>query len=127
MLSASGERRWVKAMMSIALNNPYLTESQLLKVLAREKLASSIVLATAGHKKWSSSYNIRVALVRHSSTPLATVLDFLPHIALPDLRVLASPGIVAENLRNYLQAEIQRRLRTTGNTPGKKEGSVRLG
>ncbi|HXM98870.1 MAG TPA: hypothetical protein VN982_10375 [Candidatus Dormibacteraeota bacterium] len=107
--------------VSIALNNPYLTESQLLKVLAREKLASSIVLATAGHKKWSSSYNIRVALVRHSSTPLATVLDFLPHIALPDLRVLASPGIVAGNLQNYLQAEIQRRSHTTKIHPEKKK------
>lgn len=106
--------------VSIALNNPYLTESQLLKVLAREKLASSIVLAAAAHKKWASSYNIRLALARHSSTPLAAVLAFLPHIALPDLRVLASPGIVAENLRNYLHAEIQRRLRETETNPETK-------
>jgi hypothetical protein len=104
----------------IALNNPYLTESQLLKVLARQKLTLPAILETARHKKWSTSYNIRVALVRHSSTPLATVLAFLPDITLPDLRMLASPGIVAENLRNYLQAEIQLRLRATENQPEKK-------
>jgi hypothetical protein len=95
----------------IALDNTYLTESQVLKVLSREKLAVQIVTAVSGHKKWSRYYNIRVALVRHSSTPLATVLAFLPEITLSDLRGLTSPGIVAENLRKYLQAEIQRRLR----------------
>jgi hypothetical protein len=97
--------------VSIALNNPYLTESQLLKVLARETLASQIVLAITENKKWSRAYNIRVALVRQSSTPLETVLAFLPDIALPDLRVLLSPGIVGEHLRNHLQAEIEQRLR----------------
>jgi hypothetical protein len=98
--------------VSIALNNPYLTESQLLKVLAREKLPSQIVLAIASHEKWANTYNIRLALLRHSATPKEMVLAFLPHIALPDLRVLASSGIVAEDLRNFLQAEIERRLQT---------------
>lgn len=107
--------------VSIALNNPYLTESQLLKVLARENLASQIVLATAEHKKWSISYNIRVALLRHSATPLATVLAFLPHIAPPDLQVLSSPGIVAEDLRGYLQGEIERRVRARGRQGDAKE------
>jgi hypothetical protein len=97
--------------MPIALDNAYLTESQILRVLSREKVAAQVVAAVAGHKKWSCYYNVRVALVRHSSTPLATVLAFLPEITLSDLRELTAPGIVAENLRKYLQAEIQRRLR----------------
>jgi hypothetical protein len=106
----------------IALDNSYLTESQILKVLSRERLAAQIVLAVAQHKKWSCFYNTRLALVRHSSTPLATVLTFLPEITLSDLRELASPGIVAENLRNYLQAEIQRRLRAKEKDVSRADG-----
>jgi hypothetical protein len=106
----------------IALDNSSLTESQILKVLSRERLAAQIVLAVAQHKKWSCFYNTRLALVRHSSTPLATVLTFLPEITLSDLRELASPGIVAENLRNYLQAEIQRRLRAKEKDVSRADG-----
>jgi hypothetical protein len=51
--------------------------------------------------------------VRNPSAPLATVLAFLPHLTVSDLRVLADPGIVPENLRRYLQAEVQRRMRVS--------------
>jgi hypothetical protein len=95
----------------IALANMYLTESQILKVLSREKLSGQVVAAVAGDKKWASYYQVRVALVRHPSTPVGTVLAFLPEVTLSDLRELAMPGIVTENLRKYLQAEIRRRIR----------------
>lgn len=97
----------------IVLDNPHLTEAQILKVLAREKLPPGVVLAVAQHRKWSLDYNIRLALVRHPSSPLSTVLAYLPELTVSDLRELASPGIVAENLRRYLQAEVQRRMRAS--------------
>jgi hypothetical protein len=50
-------------------------------------------------------------VVRNPSAPLATVLAFLPELTVNDLRDLAAPGIVPANLRNYLQAEVQRRMR----------------
>jgi hypothetical protein len=96
--------------LPIALNNPYLTEAQVLKALARDKLALSVARAVANHPKWSQTYNVRLALVRNPSVPLATVLGFLPHLTVSDLRELAAPGIVPENLRKYLQAEVHRRM-----------------
>ena len=48
-----------------------------------------------------------------ASTPLATVLAYLPELTVSDLKELAAPGIVPENLRKYLQAEVQRRLRAS--------------
>jgi hypothetical protein len=98
--------------LPIALNNSFLTESQILKVLAREKIAPQVAQAIANHPKWSQSYNVRLALVRTPTAPLAIVLGFLPHLTVSDLRELASPGIIPENLRRYLQAEVQRRIRT---------------
>ena len=100
--------------ISIALNNPNVTEAQVLKVLSREKLPPALIPAISQHRKWSVSYNVRLALVRHPSSPLATILAYLPEITVSDLRELAAPGIVPESLRKYLQAEVQRRMRTGG-------------
>lgn len=94
----------------IVLDNPYLTEAQVLKVLSREKLPPGVVTAVAQHRKWSIVYTIRLALVRHPAAPLSAVLGFLPELTVSDLRELASPGIVAESLRKYLDAEVHRRL-----------------
>ncbi len=96
--------------MPIALENPYLTEAQVLKALAREKVPVAVVQALANHRKWSQCYNIRLAIVRNSSTPISIILGFLPQLTVNDLRVLAEPGVVAENLRKYLLAEVRRRM-----------------
>jgi hypothetical protein len=99
--------------ITIVLDNPYMTEAQILRALAREKLPISVIPAIVGHRKWSITYNIRLALVRHPAAPLATILSYLPELTVSDLRELAAPGIVPENLRKYLQAEVQRRLRAS--------------
>jgi len=97
--------------VAIVLDNPYLTEAQILKALAREKLPASVVPAIIAHRKWSIGYNVRLALIRSPAAPLATVLSYLPELTVSDLRELAAPGIVPENLRKYLQTEVQRRMR----------------
>ena len=91
------------------LDNPNLTEAQVLKVLSREKLPQGVITAIAQHRKWSCIYNVRLALVRHPASTLSTILTYLPQLTVSDLRELASPGIVSESLRKYLLAEIQRR------------------
>jgi hypothetical protein len=93
----------------VALENPYLTEAQVLKALAREKVPVAVVQAVAGHRKWSEIYNVRLLMVRHASTPISIVLAFLPHLTITDLRLLTESGVVAENLRKYLSAEVHRR------------------
>jgi hypothetical protein len=97
--------------VGIVLDNAYLTEAQVLRVLSREKLPPVVVRTISLHRKWSISYNVRLALVRHPLSPLATVLAYLPELTVSDLRELASPGIVPESLHKYLQAEVQRRIR----------------
>ena len=98
------------AVVNAALANPNLTEAQILRVLAREKLPPIVAQSISQHPKWSRVYNVRIALVRQPSTTLAQMLAFLPEITVTDLRELAAPGILPEVLRQYLQAEIQRRM-----------------
>jgi hypothetical protein len=95
--------------LDIVLDNSHLTEAQVLKALSREKLPQAAVQAVSHHRKWSVVYNVRLALVRHPASTLSTILAFLPQLTVSDLRELASPGIVSESLRKYLQAEIERR------------------
>jgi hypothetical protein len=112
------------AVVKVALTNPFLTEAQVLRVLAKDKLAPIVAQSIAQDPKWSHFYNVRIALLRQPSTTLATILAFLPELTVSDLRELASPGILPENLRHYLQAEIQRRLQnpsTETPAPGDNE------
>jgi hypothetical protein len=94
----------------VALDNPNLTEAQILKALSRDKLPATVIPAIIRHRKWSITYSVRLALVRHPCSPLAAILSYLPELTVSDLRELAAPGIVSENLRRYLVAEAQRRL-----------------
>ena len=105
-LLADGQPMVVKA----TLSNPNLTEAQVLRVLAKEKLAPVVAQSIAQHEKWSHVYNVRIALLRQPSTTLATVLAFLPELTVSDLRELAAPSVLPGNLCHYLQAEIRRRL-----------------
>ena len=107
--------------LSVVLDNAHLTEAQILKALSREKLPQAVLQAIAHHRKWSCAYNVRLALVRHPASTLSTVLAYLPELTVSDLRELAAPGIVSENLRKYLQAEIQHRTRTGKKSAAKQE------
>jgi hypothetical protein len=97
--------------LAVVLDNPNLNEAQVLKALSLDRLPLGVIQAIAHHRKWSHIYNVRLALVRHPSSTLSTILAYLPELTVSDLRELASPGIVSESLRKYLQAEIQRRIR----------------
>jgi hypothetical protein len=117
MLLAEGHAR----VLPIVLDNVHLTESQVLRVLASENLPPSVVLAIAHHYKWSNTYNVRLALVRHQASPLSTILAYLPELTVSDLRELTAPGVVPESLRKYLQAEVQRRMRASAESARRSE------
>jgi hypothetical protein len=113
-LLAEGHPPVVKA----ALGNPNLTEAQVLRVLSRDKLPAIVVQSLAQDEKWSHVYNVRIALIRQPSTTLTRILSFLPELTISDLRDLVAPGILPENLRHYLQAEIQHRFQKSKEKAG---------
>lgn len=110
--------------LPVALENPFLTEAQVLRALAREKVSTTVVQALARHHKWSQTYNVRLALVRNPSAPISIVLAFLPQLTVSDLRELAAPGIVPENLRKYLEAEVRRRMLASQRRAAREIGSA---
>ena len=95
--------------LEAALDNPFLTEGELYKVLQRDRMAPRVISAIAGHRKWSLRYDVRLQVIRHPRTKLATALEFIPRLRPQDLRLLVTDKRISENLREYLQAELGRR------------------
>lgn len=93
----------------LALNNPFLTEAHILKVLALDELEPRVVEGLTRHEKWSLRYSIRLALVRHPLTPLARSLAFLPDLAQADLRDIAADRRLPDSLRQYIQQYLKPR------------------
>lgn len=104
-LLAEGHPQAVK----LALGNTFLTESQILKVLAKTSVPERVVIAIAQHPKWSVQYNVRVALIRNPRTPAPIALEFLPNLTLRDLQDLAVIEELAPHVRGNIQKELARR------------------
>jgi len=97
-------------LIGAALDNPFLTEAHLVKVLSLANLPSRVVEAIAQHAKWSSRYYLRLALVRNPATPFVRVLAFLPDLAVTDLREICLDRRMPEQVRKYVLAHCARRL-----------------
>jgi hypothetical protein len=104
-LLAEGHSQAIK----LALNNAFLTESQVLKVLAKAEAPERVVAAIAQHPQWSCQYNVRVALLRNPHIPVLALLAFLPQISPRDLKDISGLEALAPHLRKYVQQELARR------------------
>ena len=93
----------------VALNNSFLTESQLLKTLAREAIPAQIVAAVAKHDKWSKLVNIRVALLRHPHTPPEHVPALVPGLPRQEIEDLLELSRLSGDVRAALGEELKDR------------------
>jgi len=106
-LLAEGQPQLVR----LALDNAFLTEAQLLKVLAKERLPGTVVLGLAQHRKWSQLSTVRLALLRHPQTPTDRVKEFLRDLTLGDLKALVESSKLPGNVRRSIRDEMVRRTR----------------
>jgi hypothetical protein len=95
--------------IKLALGNGFLTESQILKVLAKPDVPERVVIAIAQHPKWSCQYNVRLGLMRNDHTPASTVLAMLPNLTVRDLKEIATHESLAPHVKKYIERELDRR------------------
>ncbi len=93
----------------VALDNSFLTESQLLKTLAKQTLPARIVDAVAKHSKWSKLVNIRVALLRHPHAPPDRVPALVLGLPRRDIEDLLKLSRLPEHVRAHLREELAQR------------------
>jgi hypothetical protein len=98
----------------VALDNSFLTESQLLKTLAKQALPARIVAVVAGHDKWAKLVNIRVALLRHPHAPPERVPALVPGLPRREIEDLLELSRLPEFVRVHLREELTRRGKSGG-------------
>lgn len=101
--------------MKLALGNSFLTESQVLKVIASTTTPERAIAAIAQHPKWSVQYTVRVALLRNPRTPVPVLLAWLPNITMRDLQDVAGIETLPADVKSYIQSELKRRKGTAAN------------
>ena len=105
-LLSTDDRELIRAV----LDNPFLTEAHVLKILSRESLPHQVVEMITQHDRWSCCYHLRLALIRNPLTPLGRVLGFLPDLAVNDLRDICLDRRMPEHVRKYILVYCFRRL-----------------
>jgi hypothetical protein len=96
--------------IKLALGNAFLTESQLLKLLATPDVPERVVAAIARHSKWSCQYNVRLGLLRNAHTPVPVILEILPDVTVRDLKDAARIESLPPPLKKYIEQELARRV-----------------
>jgi len=105
VLLLDSELRVVEA----ALQNPQLTEAQVVKALMREQTPPALAEQVCRHPKWSLRHDVQRALLRNPGTPLARVLVFARNLPTEALREILRQSRLSENVRAYLSRELQER------------------
>jgi hypothetical protein len=92
-----------------ALENPRLSESGLVKALLRPGATPAFVAAVCHHAKWSVRPEVRCALLRSESVPLARALEFARRIPPAQLPDILHASRLPEKSKNYLREQLQGR------------------
>ena len=93
------------------LDNPYLTEAHVTRIITRTDLPAEVVEMIATTEKWSRRYDVRLGLIRNPHTPFGRVLAFLPDLAVSDLKELCLDRRMPEHVRRYIAAHCLLRIK----------------
>ncbi len=71
------------------LQNPRITDEEVIAIARNRNLEGELLRRIGDQKHWARNYQVRLALVTNSKTPLATALHFVATLMERDLRLLA--------------------------------------
>jgi hypothetical protein len=89
-----------------ALENPRLTEAEIIRALMRLNAPSQLAEFVCANAKWSLRREIRVALLLNENTPLARVLEFAQSLSVRQLREVLRNTHLPERTKSYLLKEL---------------------
>ncbi|HEY5923027.1 MAG TPA: hypothetical protein VIV11_15210 [Kofleriaceae bacterium] len=100
--------------VAIVLDNPHVTEQDVVKMAASRPAVPESLAKIAAHPRWSVRHAIKRALVLNPSTPLADAIRIATTLRAPELAELANDASLNELLRKHateVLAELQTRPR----------------
>ncbi|MBA3457968.1 MAG: hypothetical protein H0T42_33100 [Deltaproteobacteria bacterium] len=100
------------AVVAIFLDNPYVTEADVVRIAALRPAVPDSLAKIAAHPKWSVRHPVKRALVMNPATPLADAIRIATTLRAGELAELAADPQLPEALRQHaadLHAATQRR------------------
>lgn len=100
--------------VAIVLDNPHVTEQDVVKMAAARPAVPESLAKIAAHPRWSVRHPVKRALVLNPSTPLADAIRITTTLRAPELVELANDHSLPETLRKHASevlAELQSRPR----------------
>lgn len=100
------------SVVAILLDNPHVTESDIVKIAARRPGVPETLGLVAAHARWSVRHAVKRALVMNPATPLADAIRIVTTLRAAELAELAADPALPEPLRTHaaeLRAATQRR------------------
>lgn len=100
--------------VAILLDNPHVTEADIIKVAAMRPAVPESLAKVAAHPRWSVRHAVKRALVLNPSTPLADAIRIATTLRAPELAELAADHSLPEPLRQHARevlAELNSRPR----------------
>lgn len=89
------------AVVAILLDNPHVTEPDIVKVAAGRPAVPEALARIAAHPRWSVRHAVKRALVQNPSTPLADAIRIATTLRPAELAELASDPALPEALRAH--------------------------
>jgi hypothetical protein len=102
----------MKEVVPLCLENPYMTEGVICRIINIKRIASHVIRGIAEHPKWSSRYDVQLSLIRNNNAPLIRVVQFLKNIKTKDLRELYSAPEVPASTKPFIFRELADRNAT---------------
>jgi len=87
------------AVIAILLDNPHITESDIVRIAAARPAVPASLERIAAHPRWSVRHAVKRALVLNPSTPLADAIRIATTLRAQELRELAADPSLREPLR----------------------------
>ena len=89
------------AVVTILLDNPHVTETDVVRIAAARPAVPSALSLLAAHPRWSVRHPVKRALVWNPSTPLADAVRIATTLRSLELRALAADPTLREALRTH--------------------------
>jgi uncharacterized protein (UPF0147 family) len=89
------------AVIAILLDNPHITEPDIIRIAAARPAVPASLARLAAHPRWSVRHAVKRALVLNPSTPLADAIRIATTLPSGELRELAADGSLPEPLRTH--------------------------
>jgi hypothetical protein len=89
------------AVVTILLDNPHVTESDIVRISSMRPAVPESLAKIAAHAKWSVRHAVKRALVQNPSTPLADAIRIATTLRASELAQLADDASLPEQLRTH--------------------------